>query len=396
MIPTDYRFITPLDVLFLRGNKLFGAPGSYGESLIPPWPSVAAGALRSRILVEDKVDLQAFAENRLPHPSLGTPMDPGSFTLTAFHLARRYMDGRVEMLMPLPADLVISRDLQEALQLQRLVPTALESAGIQHAFPLPLCPVLPAPQRNKSLSGYWLTETGWHQHLSGARIDHAHLVPQGHLWRLEDRVGIGLDPQQRSAAEGKLFTMQAVSLLQRGHALDPLHPTVVGDYDVGFVVGVTGATLPRSGTLRLGGDGRGAQISGMEHTPSEPDYAGMVQQKRARIVLTSPGIFDAGWLPNGVRKTDQGDYILALEGVRGRLVCAAVSRSEVVSGWDVARRQPKTAQRVAPSGSVYWIDDLQAQPEALRKITTAGLWDPDSDNPSRRAEGFNRFTWAAW
>lgn len=45
---TAYRFLEPLDVLFLRGNKLFGDPGSYGASLVPPWPSVAAGALLYR------------------------------------------------------------------------------------------------------------------------------------------------------------------------------------------------------------------------------------------------------------------------------------------------------------------------------------------------------------
>ncbi|MDY6813388.1 MAG: type III-B CRISPR module-associated Cmr3 family protein, partial [Pseudomonadota bacterium] len=56
-------FIEPLDVLFLRGNKLFGDPGSYGEALIPPWPSIAAGALRSRMLADDGTDLTAFAHN---------------------------------------------------------------------------------------------------------------------------------------------------------------------------------------------------------------------------------------------------------------------------------------------------------------------------------------------
>ena len=50
------RFIEPLDVLFLRGNQLFGEPGSYGEALMPPWPSVAAGALRTRILADDGFD----------------------------------------------------------------------------------------------------------------------------------------------------------------------------------------------------------------------------------------------------------------------------------------------------------------------------------------------------
>ena len=57
---TNSRFIEPLDVLFLRGNQLFGEPGSYGEALMPPWPSVAAGALRTRILADDSVDMAAF------------------------------------------------------------------------------------------------------------------------------------------------------------------------------------------------------------------------------------------------------------------------------------------------------------------------------------------------
>ena len=49
-------FIEPLDVLILRGNKLFADAGSHGEALMPPWPSVAAGALRSRMLIDAGID----------------------------------------------------------------------------------------------------------------------------------------------------------------------------------------------------------------------------------------------------------------------------------------------------------------------------------------------------
>ena len=56
------HFIKPLDVLFLRGNKLFGDPGSYGESLVPPWPSVLAGALRSGLIAERGYDAVEFAK----------------------------------------------------------------------------------------------------------------------------------------------------------------------------------------------------------------------------------------------------------------------------------------------------------------------------------------------
>jgi CRISPR-associated protein Cmr3 len=78
-------FIEPLDVLALRGNKLFGDPGSYGESLVPPWPSVASGAIRSMMLARDG-DPAAFAAGQ-KHPTLGTPTEPGPFTVTAFHVA---------------------------------------------------------------------------------------------------------------------------------------------------------------------------------------------------------------------------------------------------------------------------------------------------------------------
>ncbi|MDW8313286.1 MAG: type III-B CRISPR module-associated Cmr3 family protein, partial [Burkholderiales bacterium] len=82
-------FLEPLDVLIFRGNKLFGEAGSFGQALLPPWPSVAAGALRSRMLADDGVDPAAFARGEVEHPVLGQPTSPGPFALRAFHLARR-------------------------------------------------------------------------------------------------------------------------------------------------------------------------------------------------------------------------------------------------------------------------------------------------------------------
>ena len=63
-------------------DKLFGDAGSYGESLVPPWPSVAAGALRSAMLANEGTDPAAFAQGRITHPTLGTPKVPGTFTIT--------------------------------------------------------------------------------------------------------------------------------------------------------------------------------------------------------------------------------------------------------------------------------------------------------------------------
>jgi len=74
-----------------------------------------------------------------------------------------------------------------------------------------------------------------------------------------------------------------------------------------------------------------------------------------------------------------------------------VPRFAVISGFDLATRQPKAAERAAPTGSVYWLDDLQLTSEAtgtladaLRKLAEHGLWESSEHNTARRAEGFNR------
>lgn len=373
----EYRFIEPLDVLFLRGNKLFGDPGSFGECLVPPWPSVAAGAIRSRMLVDDRVDLAAFADNKIEHESLGTPANPGSFTLTGFHLARRRGD-TAEVLMPPPADLVVSRDRSGSLEVSALIPRATALAS---SFPLEQPPVLAqGAERSKPESGYWLTQQGWADYLQGSVPNAKQLVHSSELWVLDARVGIGMERATRRVEEGKLFTAQAV-------AFKP---------GTGFVAAVSGARPPADGLLRLGGDGRAAAITPISLSLPQPDCQKLLADRRCRIVLNSPGLFPQGWKLPG---TDADQRVNLPGGISARLVSAAVPRAETLSGWDLAAQKPKPAQKVVPAGSVYWLDELEATPEALGKLVAKGLWDEsceDGVDRARRAEGFNRISLAAW
>ncbi len=370
------RFIEPLDVLFLRGNQLFGEPGSYGDALMPPWPSVIAGALRSRILVDDRVDLNAFAAGHVAHPQLGSPTQPGSFVLQAFQVARR-QGNQVELLMPLPADLVVDApsDGNNPPRITALRPTALHT-GIASSNPLDTAPVLAQPERSKAASGWWLRQNGWEKYLAGQMPTAGDMVHSSQLWRLDERVGVGLDEATRSAADGKLFTTRAIALAE----------------GVGFVAAVAGADVPTSGGLRLGGDGRAAS---MHHTTlawPQADYAGITQARRCRIVLTSPGIFAGGWRLPGMNYS----HHITLPGLQARVVSAAVSRADTVSGWDLAARAPKATQKTAATGSVYWLQDLDTTPEALGKLAEHGLWATPCEDAQRRAEGFNRFQFAAY
>ncbi|MDS4057091.1 MAG: type III-B CRISPR module-associated Cmr3 family protein [Candidatus Contendobacter sp.] len=390
---TEYRFIEPLDVLYLRGNKLFGDAGSYGEALMPPWPSLAAGALRSRMLADHGVDLVAFAQarDRLPglsdalHTCLGTRQKPGDFRVSLFTLACREK-GQIQPCFLLPADVVVTaKALDNATYLQ---PTAPHPA-LSSSYPLPQAPLLQATDPAKPQSNVWLNAAGLGAYLKGERLGQEHLLRGGELWQFDHRLGIALNGAQRTVAKGMLYTAQTVALNRRdGHG---------HGRDVGFLVGVDGASglLPEKGLLRFGGDGRGAALQAVspKNLLPAPDWQSIKQERRFRLVLATPGLFAGGWRLPGL----DADNRWRGPDCTARLVAAAVHRADTVSGWDLAQWQPKPAQRIAPVGSVYWFDDFQGKAESLGKLAAEGFWAMgDYPDPSRRAEGFNNLLIAAW
>lgn len=374
-------FIEPLDVLYLRGNKLFGEAGSYGEALLPPWPSVVAGAIRSRMLADAQLDLAAFGRNEITHPELGSPEQPGSFRITGFHLARRQSNGQMENLYPLPSDLLVLENDAKAIIVRKLSPVDQPKNGIQTSALFDMLPVLAESKRSKPLAGYWLNDEGWQTYLRGQVPTSKHLVKTTELWSYDQRVGVGLNVDTRHAEEGHLFSMQAV-------AFKP---------DVGFVCKVTGATPPECGILRFGGDGRAAAVSAIPAVKPAIDIDNILQSRRCRLILTTPGIFTQGWLPNGGKQAANGEILFDLHGVTGKIRCASVPRAEVISGWNMAKSEPKPAQRVAPTGSVYWLMlDATVTEKNLGKLAESGLWSESCEDTSRRAEGFNLLTIAAF
>lgn len=387
----EARFLEPLDVLFHRGNRLFGDAGSFGEAQMPPWPSAAAGAIRSRVLADAGVDLSAFArgeaiDDPLLRDVLGTPQSPGAFRIGWFSVAHR-INGTIEPVIALPADVVASEgeDDMRYLHLQTL-PKGLRASGATTQLA-----VLRQEEGAKPEGGLWLTGKGLMAYLRGKSLSKGkHTVRASDLWKTDARIGIALDPERRSAVEGALFTAEAIA----------------PEKNVGFVARVEGAegVIPKEGLLRLGGDGRGARIEACNVAWPEPDWERIAQERRFRLVLATPGLFEQGWMPSGI----QGDGITwnGPDGISARLVCAAVPRPQVVSGWDLAgwktgRPGPKPALRAAPAGSVYWFDaqasDGAALVAAVRKLAEQGLGClsgyPDR---SRIAEGFNNVMIANW
>lgn len=373
---TQYRFIQPLDILNFRGNKSFGEAGEHGESQMPPQPSIFAGALRSNWLAQQKIDLAAFANNKPLadnnlHQQLGTPEKPGSFRIQGIWLAKRTLESTAiaDLYMPLPADVLALESAVHILKPLDL-PAGLQSSSISSSQA-----VLKA-SAEKPKSGFWLNRKGMQAYLRGETLnENAHLITSSKLWQTDARLGIALQTETRTAEEGKIYTTESIAM----------------EKNTGFVAVINGAAdFPPTGSLRLGGDGRAASMAPCALDIPQPDWPLIEKSGQFKLILSTPALFKQGWqLPNN------GESLIRLGDGTATLACAAVGRFGVISGWDLAKWQPKDAERVTPAGSVYWLKDFTGSITSLQKLMQAGIG-LDTLDPTRCAEGYNNFLIANW
>lgn len=102
--------------------------------------------------------------------------------------------------------------------------------------------------------------------------------------------------------------------------------------------------------------------------------AALSKSKGCRLYLATPAIFTNGWLPGFVDpKTMEGDW----RELRFKLRAAAVPRWESGTSWDMLHKGKgmRTAQRMAPAGSVYWFEMLQGTAVQLCELWLGSISD---------------------
>ena len=396
---TDYFYVRPTDSLFIRGNLAFGDSGEHGASQMPPPPSLFAGAFRSALLGQNAEYMTQFlAGTPLPDTvkarCLGTYAQPGAFRVSWLSLAGQASRQPVpEAVSQLPADLVVL-DKTFALLLPRLVVVGTASAG-----ELPMRATLFTAKQEKPSSGIYLRGNGLQDHLLGELPGDATQVTAGQLFSRDPRLGIGLSADSRTAEEGLIYTTEAFTFSPTKNPEDTAAKPMPFA-STGFLVGMEGVAdaLPDQGHLRLGGDGRSATYQRVAFKP--PVAAQLAINRKFRLLLQSPAIFNQGWLLDDLVQ-DGAYYRLQINGFSARLVCAAMGRREVVSGWDLHGGKPKPAQAAVPAGSVYWFDEFEGDAGKLAAWAQGGLW-PENQNSMdntqkmRRAEGYNLALLGRW
>ena len=125
-----------------------------------------------------------------------------------------------------------------------------------------------------------------------------------------------------------------------------------------------------------------------------PEIRRAIKEMRAcRVVLLTPAHFREGfrlrWL------------LRAQHGVTPMLKAAAVGRPQVVSGWDYEIRKPKPTRRLAPAGSVFFLN-LEGDEQNIDQWIDA-VWmncvsdDDENGNPGQtRSDGFGLAALGVW
>lgn len=356
--------IVPSDLLYFRDGK----PSSLGadhylRSLFPPNPSTLYGALRTRRLLDEEVELAGLDQatwNKRLSPALieelGQWAGFGSLEVRGPWLVR----GTDEPLLPVPADVGIiqegslrSKDERPALTEVvrfRSGDTAAESWSHPLALLDPFArneqPWTGAEPRSAA-GDWWLKPAGLATWRTGGVPEKSDLVHRTELWLDEPRTGVGLQSEKRASQEGLLYTFGYIRLL----------PGI----SLGFEA--KGSRLQAGSLLRLGGEGRTASL---EVGPSLARWAEPAAgEGRFGLCFVTPALSAAGGYPPGF-SADRLEGILG--GRRCRLVAAAVPRVALFGGWDLARKFPKTLRRAIPSGSVFHFESV-----AEEKVSASAL-----------------------
>lgn len=397
-----FFFVEPFDICIFRDNQLFGQLESNNSAtLMPPWPSVFAGAFRSEMLaIAEQASpgtIERFTKNeKLPGPigdELGTPKDPGSFKLTWLSLAKLNppSTGKALPILPLPRDVQVGEEqgVKDDIETKGYYQTPFEdvsSFGVYVSKAKGNNIVIGDPNKPRSKGGedFWFKQEGLNQYLQGK--DLKQFYHSTDLFQKQSRVGIGISPATRTTQEGKLFTSEAVKL----------------NDNYGFLVGITGTDSlwsKKAGTIRLGGDGRGAQYRQVETDLDSYDQEKALISKKIKLVLLTPTFpGKTNYLGFSYNK-DSNSFVLKTgsdldSNACPRLVAVSTGNAQTISGWDLARWAPKPAEKTMEPGSVFWFDNVS--PAGLESLED---WVENSlglSDPQRQAQGFNRAYLANW
>lgn len=365
----------PCDTLFFRDGRPFNQddPGQADmRSLFPPHPPTMVGAFRAAVARAlgwtPDADWSQVAEHL--GDGVNWQADDEATVLGPLRFAGPFVAKGGVPYLPAPADILYGAAGASdpgAAEITRLVPgpeRASDLADGRARLPVPLRP----GAGWKRVEGCWIAAPAFERVLAGEVPEPRDLVAADDLWRIEGRVGIGRDPQTRTAAHGQIFATAQVRL-HRGVCLALQ------------VEGLADGVAPAN-PAPLGGEHRFGWLEERAGALELPDGADVDRLAAAgngssfiyTVTLLTPADLGDRWPgPSG-----------SLGHLPGKVVSACCERPVPVGGWDTQARRPLPLRPLAPAGSVWFLEAAKDKALALAQARA---------NPLGRstAWGFGRF-----
>lgn len=342
-------FIEPLDVLLFRKAGTFSAGEDFlAESRFLPLPSTVAGAIRTKILLENCDNIHNYERNCPKiHELIGDSNDPGKLNIRGVFPAKR-QNGKVKEFFPVPRDLVKVEDGGEERYAFSEVREITDGKKILTTKEHLRFETLP--------SSKFLTTKGLGDYLQRNIPESTHLrSSKEELFRREPRVGTALHDEKRTTKEGFLYRISFLRFRRKCGFSVWIGNEEVRDF------------LPEKGMLKLGGENRGAHyetLEGKDFKPPKDLISTINQGGKFRLYVLTPFFSGSNWKMRTSLLEDELAVSLNYKG-------GALGDPVLFGGWDVKLGRPKPTQRLIPPGSVYFfeIEEGEIDPNVSLPLT---------------------------
>lgn len=385
--------IEPRDPLITRDGRPFGPnPGARANSLPFPYPSTLAGAIRTTAGRDANGVFDCAQIPSLLNQAVRGP------------LLVEYSEGApLCFLAPAPADALLLEAAGDAksdvskrqtrAERKWLAPLALDPAA-QCGWPKdrmlqPVGPHQPSPA--KPLQGaprFWRWDK-FEQWLLNPHDDTVLLSDLGHGGAVEEkRMHVRIAAATQTAEEGMLFQTAG-----REFTHVPVGVNRHARLEQATRLALSCATdaALREGVTAMGGERRLVHWRKLEagKLPDCPDGVRrkIGEQGACRLLLLTPAYFTGGFLPQWL--------LSAIPGLAVRVIGAALGRFQGISGWDLDKRAPKEARKLAPAGAVYYLK-LEGTPAARAQFADKIWMQCVSDDRQSRLDGFGLAVLGVW
>lgn len=332
------------DTLFFRDGRPFSmGEESFARGVFPPHPSVLHGAIRS-VFIADQVNSGQDIKQGIEQSE--------KFSIGFIALKQQTL-GRSdeELWLPMPNDLIVYKtDKDEAASLRLRPIPQYSNLKLFDEVPTSL-------KEDKTIDGrHLIALSSFENYLNGtSNVAVKHI---SEFVSKETKIGIGRNYNSRTVDDGKLFrVLMNRPAVSRGKAIEKLS----------FVIKVNNLDLKSNGWSALGAE---RKVASFKQEEDVQVFMPELDSATFKIYLSTPAVFEKGWIPENLLKQHNL-----------QLISAAIGRSINVGGWDLESKQPKPMVGMVEAGSVYFVraKDIDAAKKAATEIHGKSITDNLND-----------------